>query len=134
MFSHVSLGTNAFDRAVIFYDAVLGVLGLRRIATLPDWPAAGWGTAPGERPQFWLTRPYDNGAASSGNGGMVAFAAADRAVVRAVHAAALAAGGTDEGDPGLRAHYHPHWYGAYFRDLDGNKLCVCCHGADQAGS
>jgi len=45
------------------------------------------------------------------------------------HALALANGGTGEGEPGLRPHYHPHYYGAYFRDPDGNKLCVCCHDA-----
>ena len=53
--------------------------------------------------------------------------AADRASVDRCHAAAIARGGTDEGAPGLRPQYHPHYYGAYFRDPDGNKLCVCCH-------
>lgn len=127
MYSHVSLGSDDFERAVAFYDAMLGTLGLTRVNNLPAYPAAGWGTVAGARPQFWITRPYDKAAASVGNGVMVAFAAADRATVRAAHAAALAAGGSDEGKPGLRAHYHPNWYGAYFRDPDGNKLCVCCH-------
>jgi len=57
----------------------------------------------------------------------VAFEAASRAAVDAFHAAALAAGGTHEGPPGIREHYHPDYYGAYVRDLDGNKLCVVCH-------
>ena len=57
----------------------------------------------------------------------IGFEAADRATVDAVHAAALAAGGTDEGGPGLRPHYHADYYGAYVRDLDGHKLCVVCH-------
>ncbi|AAU45694.1 hypothetical protein D8O27_29525 [Burkholderia mallei] len=58
---------------------------------------------------------------------MTAFLAADRATVDRVYALALRAGGASEGAPGLRPHYHPDYYGAYFRDLDGNKLCVCCH-------
>ena len=129
MFSHASLGIADFARAVAFYDAVLAPLGLRRVNTLPDHPAAGWGTVRGARPQFWITRPYDEGLPSPGNGAMVAFDAPDHAAVIAVHAAALAAGGTDEGAPGLRAHYHPDYFGAYFRDPDGNKLCVVCHEA-----
>jgi lactoylglutathione lyase len=59
---------------------------------------------------------------------MVAFLAASRQQVQDVHALALAHGGTCEGSPGLRPEYHAHYYGAYFRDPDGNKLCVACHG------
>ncbi len=126
MFSHVSLGTNDFGRALVFYDAVLAVLGIKRLTTLPEHPAAGWGRVAGQQPQLWVTRPYDDGTALPGNGPMVAFQAADRATVDAVHAAALAAGGRCEGAPGPRPLYHPHYYGAYFRDLDGNKLHVVC--------
>ena len=129
MFSHVSLGTNDFDRAATFYDAVLGVLGIVRVATLPDYPAAGWGRSPGAQPQLWVTRPWDEGVALPGNGPMVAFEAPDRATVDAVHTAALAAGGTDEGAPGPRPRYSPDYYGAYFRDPDGNKLHVVCRAA-----
>lgn len=63
---------------------------------------------------------------------MVAFMAQDRATVRIAHAVALENGGADEGAPGLRPEYHPHYFGAYFRDLDGNKLCVACHQAEPA--
>ena len=59
----------------------------------------------------------------------VAFDAATRAAVDAFHQAALAAGGSDEGPPGLREHFHPDYYGAYVRDPDGNKICVVCHRA-----
>jgi catechol 2,3-dioxygenase-like lactoylglutathione lyase family enzyme len=59
---------------------------------------------------------------------MVAFVARDRASVRKAHAIALRNGGSDEGAPGLRPEYHENYYGAYFRDPDGNKLCVVCHG------
>lgn len=58
---------------------------------------------------------------------MIALLAPDRTTVGRIFAAALAAGGTSEGAPGLRPQYHANYYGAYFRDLDGNKLCVCCH-------
>jgi predicted lactoylglutathione lyase len=61
---------------------------------------------------------------------MCALAADTRALVDRCHALALDLGGTDEGGPGLRTQYHPHFYGTYFRDPDGNKLCVCCHEAE----
>ena len=74
-----------------------------------------------------MVRPYDKKDATPGNGVTVAFEAPTREAVDAFHAAALAAGATDEGPPGIREHYHPSYYGAYVRDLDGNKLCVVCH-------
>lgn len=76
---------------------------------------------------FWILRPYDKKAASAGNGVTVAFETKSRAAVDAFHAAAMAAGATDEGPPGLRLHYHPDYYAAYVRDLDGNKICAVCH-------
>ena len=76
---------------------------------------------------FWVVRPYDKGTASPGNGVTVAFDAASRQAVDAFYAAAIAAGGIDAGAPGLRTHYHPDYYGAYVRDLDGNKICAVCH-------
>lgn len=60
---------------------------------------------------------------------MVAFLVHDRATVDDIHRMAMDVGGTDEGRPGLRPHYHPDYYGAYFRDRDGNKICICCHAA-----
>jgi predicted lactoylglutathione lyase len=80
-----------------------------------------------------VVRPYDKGQASPGSGVTVAFNANSRAAVDAFHAAALAAGGTDMGAPGLRTHYHPNYYGAYVRDLDGNKICAVCHDAVKSG-
>jgi len=76
-----------------------------------------------------VVRPLDQKEASPGNGVTVAFDAPSRAAVDAFHAVALAAGGTDEGPPGVREHYHPNYYGAYVRDPDGNKICVVCHQA-----
>ena len=82
---------------------------------------------PEPRPLFLIGSPYDGQSHASGNGQMVAFSAPTRIVVDSVYAIALANGGTSEGEPGLRPEYHEHYYGAYFRDPDGNKLCVVCH-------
>ena len=124
MFSHVTVGSNDLPKAKDFYDRLLGPLGLVRRADYPK--GAGYGQA-GARAQIWVVQPLDDKPASSGNGVTIGLEAPDRATVDACHAAAIAAGGTDEGAPGLRAHYHPNYYGAYLRDPDGNKICVVCH-------
>jgi catechol 2,3-dioxygenase-like lactoylglutathione lyase family enzyme len=72
-------------------------------------------------------RPIDGRPAAVGNGGTVAFEAPDRLAADTVHATALAAGGRDEGGPGLRPHYHADFYAAYVRDPDGHKICCVCH-------
>jgi lactoylglutathione lyase len=96
----------------------------------PDASWAGWMSAPGARPLFVIGRPYDGQAHAPGNGQMAAFLASDRATVDRAYRAALAHGGRSEGEPGLRPQYHANYYGAYFRDPDGNKLCVACHAAE----
>lgn len=127
MFSHVFFGTADFERALAFYEPLMAALGLEQRFVEHDRPWAGW-QAPGvARPLFLLGRPYDGQPHAAGNGQMVAFLAADRATVDRAHAAALAHGGRCEGPPGLRPEYHAHYWGAYFRDPDGNKLCVACH-------
>jgi catechol 2,3-dioxygenase-like lactoylglutathione lyase family enzyme len=125
--SHVTLGTNDFDRAVAFYDRVLAPLGITRHETDLAHGLAGYFTAPEASPSFWVMRPLDGNAAAVGNGVTVAFEAPDRATVDMVHQAMLDAGATNEGAPGLRPHYHADYYGAYARDLDGNKICCVCH-------
>jgi catechol 2,3-dioxygenase-like lactoylglutathione lyase family enzyme len=127
MISHVYIGVNDFERAFTFYSAVMQPLGFTLKFNEPDYPWAGWMEPGVSRPLFLVGRPYDGNAAQPGNGPMVALLAPSRAAVDAAYAAALAHGGTSEGEPGLRLHYHPNYYGAYFRDPDGNKLCVCCH-------
>lgn len=127
MYSHITLGTDDIARAIAFYDRVLAPLGLARQESDLAQGHAGYAAAPDTTPQFWLLRPIDGRPASVGNGVTIGFEAADRAAVDAVHAAALAAGGTDEGGPGLRPHYHADYYGAYVRDPDGHKICVVCH-------
>jgi len=124
MFSHVTVGTNDMAKAKAFYDAVLAPLGLEARISFPT--GVGYG-ARGGRPQLWVVMPLDKKAASVGNGITIGLDAADRPSVDAAHAEAMNAGAKDEGAPGLRAHYHPNYYGAYLRDLDGNKICVVCH-------
>ena len=127
MFSHVFQGVTDFERAFAFYSALMEHLGIELRFCERDTPWAGWHSAGRNRPLFLIGHPYDGELHAPGNGQMVAFAAADRATVRAAHATALTHGGRCEGPPGLRPHYHAHYYGAYFRDPDGNKLCVACH-------
>ena len=125
MFSHTTLGTDDLPASLAFYDAVLSILGHQRKFADDHW--AGWKPATADRPLFIVTAPFNGHPAAPGNGQMIAFAATTRALVDQAHAAALAAGGTDEGAPALRPHYHPAYYGAYVRDPSGNNLCICCH-------
>jgi catechol 2,3-dioxygenase-like lactoylglutathione lyase family enzyme len=122
MIGYVTLGSNDFEKAKAFYDAVLAPLGAER--TMSGETMQGYG-GPGEGPMLGVCKPYDGKPATGGNGTMVALTAKSREIVNAVHAAALAGGGADEGAPGLRGDT---FYGAYFRDLDGNKLCVFHYG------
>ena len=127
MFSHVFVSVKDFDRALAFHGAVMACLGLERRFCDPARPWAGWHCPGGQRPFFVICHPFDGQPHEAGNGQMVAFSAPSRTQVRQVHETALAQGGTCEGAPGLRPQYHPHYYGAYFRDPDGNKFCVVCH-------
>ncbi|CAN7704076.1 MULTISPECIES: VOC family protein [unclassified Variovorax] len=132
MFSHVFVSVTDFERALTFYSAVMDSLGIELRFCEREKPWAGWHSAGRARPFFVICKPYDGQPHEAGNGQMIAFAAADRAKVHTAHQAALEHGGSCEGPPGLREQYHPHYYGAYFRDPDGNKLCVACH--EPAGS
>lgn len=127
MISHIFLGVKDFERALAFYRALFAVLRIEERFCDPGRPWAGWQSRPGPRPLFLIGRPYDQREHQAGNGQMVALLAASRLDVELAHATALAAGGQSEGDPGLRPEYHPDYYGAYFRDTEGNKLCVVCH-------
>jgi len=131
LFSHIFVATNDFARALAFYRPLLAGLGIAERFCEPDRPWAGWQSTPGPRPLLLLGAPFE-GRHEPGNGQMVALLAATRTQVDAAHATALAHGGRCEGPPGLRPEYHAHYYGAYFRDPDGNKLCVACHEAGQA--
>lgn len=119
MISYSSVGSNDIEKALGFYDTVLGELGGKRgFATDRFFTYTN-----GAGPMFAVCQPFDDQPATVGNGCMIALAAPDTATVDKVHAAAMAAGGSDEGAPGER---FPGFYGAYFRDLDGNKV-ACVH-------
>ena len=128
MFSHIFMGVSDFERAFAFYSAVLGDLQLELRFHEPQRPWAGWHAPGGARPLFVISKPFDGLPHQAGNGQMVAFAAKDRATVRTAYRTALRLGGRSEGGPGLRPEYHANYYGAYFRDTEGNKICVVSHG------
>jgi catechol 2,3-dioxygenase-like lactoylglutathione lyase family enzyme len=126
MFSHITLGTLNLAQATAFYDAVLIPLGIERVLSkYANW--AAW-QRPGESPRLWVGLPFNGQPASVGNGCTTAFTAASRVAVDAAYAAAIAAGGIDEGPPGPRPQYAADYYGAYVRDPDGNKLHFACRG------
>ena len=117
--SHVSLGTNDYEKALAFYDKTLAALGIERKLHLEEYKATSYGRA---FPEFWIQAPYDRKPASVGNGTHVAFLALSKEQVNTFHETALAAGGIDDGKPGPRPEYGPEYYGAFVRDLDGNKI------------
>ncbi len=127
MFSHIFVSVTDFDRALEFHSALMATLGNELRFCERETPWAGWHSQGGTRPYFVICHPFDGHPHAPGNGQMVAFMAATREQVRQAYQAAMAHGGVCEGAPGLRPQYHAHYYGAYFRDPDGNKFCVACH-------
>lgn len=119
MLDHVTLGVSDMERSKAFYDRALRLLGIERLYA-DGTTGAGYGI--GRKAFFWIgirDRPQ--------TGAHVAFACPDRATVDAFHAAALAAGGTDHGQPGVRPHYHANYYGAFVLDPDGHNIEAVCH-------
>jgi len=134
MIGYATVGTNDLDRARAFYDALLGEIGARRVMQFDENGFTLYGTG-GRAPGLAVTRPYDGKEARPGNGTMVALVMDAREKVDRLHAKAMELGGTDEGAPGLRTPEGERaFYGAYFRDLDGNKLCAFCVGAGTAAT
>lgn len=117
VFSHVFIGASDVEKSAAFYDAALGTLGIQNLGPFGN----GWVLYGREKPAFIIARP-GNGHPPSANGVTVGFAADNPEAVDAFHAAGLAAGGTDEGQPGPRSHL-PGAYAAYLRDPAGNKIC-----------
>jgi catechol 2,3-dioxygenase-like lactoylglutathione lyase family enzyme len=126
MIGYATLGSDNLPRARAFYDALLGEIGAKRMMEFGD-DLGGftlWGVA-FDKPGLAVTNPHNKQPATAGNGNMLALTVDERAKVDALYSKALALGGTCEGPPGLRGDEGPQaFYAAYFRDPDGNKLCV----------
>lgn len=123
MLGYATVGTNDIEKARGFYDALLAEFGAKRLMAF-DNGFTMYGTGY-DAPMLAVTPPYDGKAATVGNGTMIALVAGSRPQVDAVYAKARSLGAADEGAPGVRGEEGPQaFYGAYFRDTDGNKLCV----------
>ncbi|MEM7644064.1 MAG: VOC family protein [Pseudomonadota bacterium] len=135
MIAYVTVGADDIARAKRFYGAFLpalgyglteGAEGLSYALPIGPDPSAA-------QPDFYVKPTFDGRPASAGNGAMVAFEARSQSQVRALHAAALAAGGVDEGQPGFRASYGPRFYVGYLRDPQGNKIALFSSSPDDPG-
>lgn len=124
MIGYATVGTNDLDAALAFYDRLLATIGGKRLMTMPDARGFTLYGAGRDRPMLAVTRPYDGEAATPGNGAMVALSADTREQVDGVYAKAIELGASDDGAPGPRGPGAQGFYGAYFRDPDGNKFCV----------
>jgi catechol 2,3-dioxygenase-like lactoylglutathione lyase family enzyme len=128
MIDHTGVGVGHFEKSKAFYTAALAPIGYALIAQVPasltgHGDAAGFGEPP--QADFWI-----DGAGPNQPPVHVAFRVASRAQVDAFYTAAIAAGGTDNGAPGLRPWYHPHYYAAFVRDPDGHNIEAVCHAAE----
>ena len=128
MIDHTGISVSDFTKSKAFYVHALAPIGYTLLAEIPaavtgHTDVAGFGEAP--KPDFWISRGSANKPPIH-----VAFRVNSRAVVDAFHRAALAAGGVDNGGPGLRPHYHPHYYGAFVLDPDGHNIEAVCHAPD----
>jgi catechol 2,3-dioxygenase-like lactoylglutathione lyase family enzyme len=126
MLDHIGIGVSDFARSKNFYDKALAPLGIALVMEVTaeqtgDEPSAGYGSQ--RKPYFW----FGPGNVARAH---VAFVAKERAAVDAFYKAALAAGGTDNGAPGLRPHYHADYYGAFVLDPDGHNIEAVCHLAE----
>lgn len=119
MLSYATIGSNDLDKSIPFFTALLETQGVIKLA---DHPRGGVLFGKDGKIVLGVLTPFDRGAATAGNGAMIAFDMPDRNAVDAFHAKAMALGATDEGAPGERG---PGFYMSYFRDPDGNKFCAC---------
>jgi len=118
---YITIGAHDVEGSLPFFDKVFGAFGYERGDPEGGWVFYG---PKGGSPCVGICRPHDGQEARAGNGIMIAFKADTQDQVKAAHAAALAAGGADEGPPGYRPPDGTSFYGAYFRDAVGNKYCV----------
>ncbi|UYV38193.1 VOC family protein [Rhodobacteraceae bacterium D3-12] len=135
MIAYVTVGADDLAAAERFYAAFLPSLGYG-LEVGPEGLSFALPVAPGQEPvlpDFYVKPTFDGAPATAGNGAMVAFEANTQAQVRALHAAAMAAGGADEGAPGFRASYGPRFYVGYLRDPQGNKIALFSANPEQPG-
>jgi len=128
MIDHTGVVVSDFDKSKAFYRDALGAIGYSLIMEFPasvtgHTDVAGFGEPP--KPDFWISRGAPNRPALH-----IAFRVSSREMVDAFYKAAMAAGGTDNGAPGIRAHYHPNYYGAFVLDPDGHNIEAVCHEAE----
>jgi catechol 2,3-dioxygenase-like lactoylglutathione lyase family enzyme len=135
MIAYVTVGADDIPRAKQFYSAFLPALGYE-LSEGSEGLSYALPVQPGQRPtlpDFYVKPPFNGEAASPGNGAMVAFEARSQSQVRTLHAAALAAGGSDAGQPGFRAAYGPRFFVGYLRDPQGNKIALFSSNPDEQG-
>lgn len=135
MIAYVTVGADDLARAKRFYSAFLPALGYK-LEEGPEGLSYVLTAKPGDSmalPDFYVKPPFDGRPACAGNGSMVAFEAQSQNQVRALHAAALLAGGSDEGQPGFRDAYGPQFYVGYLRDPQGNKIALFSSNPDEPG-
>ena len=131
MIDHTGVPVSDMARSKAWYVQALTPIGYGLLMEVPaektgHGAAVGFGDAAGQKPDFWLGEA-DAARIKPMPKIHVAFTAKTRAMVDAFHAAAVAAGGTDNGAPGLRPHYHPNYYGAFVLDPDGHNIEAVCH-------
>ena len=135
MIGYVTVGADDIARAKRFYSALMPALGYE-LEEGPEGLSYELPVRPGQSPappDFYVKPTFDGQPASAGNGSMVAFEARSQKQVRDLHAAALLAGGSDEGPPGFRASYGPHFYVGYLRDPQGNKIALYSSDPNEPG-
>jgi catechol 2,3-dioxygenase-like lactoylglutathione lyase family enzyme len=135
MIAYVTVGADDLARAKRFYCAFLTALGYG-LREGPEGLSFALPVGPGQAPvfaDFYVKPTFDGRPASAGNGTMIAFEASSQSQVRDLHAAALAAGGSDDGQPGFRASYGPRFYVGYLRDPQGNKIALFSSNPDEPG-
>jgi len=125
MIDHIGIVASDFEKSKKFFSEALSAIGYSLIAEFPasvtgHTDVAGFGEPP--KPDFWISR-----GKATNSPVHIAFRVGSRSVVDAFYKAAIAAGGRDNGGPGVRAHYHPNYYGAFVLDPDGHNVEAVCH-------
>jgi catechol 2,3-dioxygenase-like lactoylglutathione lyase family enzyme len=129
MIDHLSIGVSNFARSLAFYDSILAELGFKRCfaVNMPDKQIASYGSSP-QKPIFWLYHtPGQTNDVTPPTSSHIAFSAPSRSAVDGFYQAAIAAGGRDNGQPGLRTQYHPNYYATFVIDPDGYRVEAVCH-------